>query len=264
MLQLPSCPEEWLQIEKDFTLKFPRAVGSIDGKHIVLECPINSGSEYYNYKRTFSIVLMALVDSHYNFIFADIGCQGRISDGGVFTNTVLWSKMQTNDLNLPQPHPLPGSNIDVPYIFLGDGAFALSENIMKPYSGNHNLGSPKRKFNQILSGARVVVENTFGILVTKFRIFKKPINLQPEKAALITLTCILLHNFLRRSTTSSHIYTPSGTIDTYDNNNLLIEPGSWRGEMESTCAIRNPRHIPRRAAHHATEIRDEFAKYFSR
>ncbi|KAF9404753.1 hypothetical protein HW555_014188 [Spodoptera exigua] len=43
---LPSCPDEWLQIEKDFALKFPRAVGSIDGKHIVLECSINSGSEY--------------------------------------------------------------------------------------------------------------------------------------------------------------------------------------------------------------------------
>ncbi|CAH1966261.1 unnamed protein product [Acanthoscelides obtectus] len=95
-IRIPSCPEEWLCIEKGFARKFPRAIGSIDGKHIVLDCPFNCGSEYYNYKRTYSIVLLALVDSQYNFIFADIGCQGRISDGGVFTNTLLWNKICTN------------------------------------------------------------------------------------------------------------------------------------------------------------------------
>lgn len=55
-LQLPSCPDEWLRIARGFERKFPRAVGSIDGKHIVLDCPFNSGSAYYNYKRTYSIV----------------------------------------------------------------------------------------------------------------------------------------------------------------------------------------------------------------
>ncbi|KAL4717023.1 hypothetical protein ACJJTC_016910 [Scirpophaga incertulas] len=106
-VKIPSCSNEWLEIEKGFAPKFPRAVGSIDGKHIVLESPINSGSEYYNYKRTFSIVLLAAVDSQHKFIFADIGCQGRISDGGVFTNSILWKRICTNRLNLPVPHPLP-------------------------------------------------------------------------------------------------------------------------------------------------------------
>ncbi|XP_049700170.2 uncharacterized protein LOC126055353 [Helicoverpa armigera] len=183
-IKIPSCPEEWLRIERGFARKFPRAVGSIDGKHIVLDCPFNSGSVYYNYKRTYSIVLLALVDSQYNFMFADIGCQGRISDGGVFTNSILWNKMCTNSLNLPPPHPLPGSNIDVPYVFLGDGAFALSEHLMKPYPDQHNIGSAKREFNKRLSSARVVVENTFGILAARFRVFRKPIPLQPQRLAL--------------------------------------------------------------------------------
>ncbi|CAH2006294.1 unnamed protein product [Acanthoscelides obtectus] len=254
---------EWLCIEKGFARKFPLAIGSIDGKHIVLDCPFNSGSEYYNYKRTYSIVLLALVDSHYNFIFADIGCQGRISDGGVFTNTLLWNKICTNSLNLPPPHPLPGSNIDVPYIFLGDGAFALSEHLMKPYPGQHNIGSEKREFNKRLSSARVVVENTFGMMTARFRVFRMPIPLQPEKATLITMTCILLHNFLRRSSTSSCIYTPPGFIDIYDDDSVLIQPGSWRKEQEKTCAIRNLRNVARRSPKDATEIRNEFTKYLS-
>lgn len=55
-------PEEWIEIEKGFAHTFPHAIGSIDGKHI--ECAIASGSEYINYKKTFSIVLLALVDSY--------------------------------------------------------------------------------------------------------------------------------------------------------------------------------------------------------
>ena len=95
---------------------------------------------------------MALVDSTYNFTCADIGCQGRISDGGVFNNSALWEKICRNEMNFPEPCPLPGSisNVSVPYVFLADGAFALSTHIMKPYPENHEMGSPKRIFNQNL------------------------------------------------------------------------------------------------------------------
>jgi len=75
---------------------FPHAVGTIGGKHVVLQCPRNNASEYFNYKNAFSIVLFALVDSDYNYMFVDVGCQGRISDSGVFTNTELCKKLETN------------------------------------------------------------------------------------------------------------------------------------------------------------------------
>lgn len=112
---------------------------------------------------------MAVVDSKYKFIFADIGAQGRISDGGIFRNTVLWDMIFNDTLHLPALRPLPGCKIDMPYVFLGDGAFALHTHIMKPYPGNHDKNSSECIFNKKLSGSRVIVEHTFGILASRFQ-----------------------------------------------------------------------------------------------
>jgi len=133
---MPTSSEEWLEIEQSWNeiWNFPHCVGALDGKHIVLQSPINSGSEYINYKGTFSIVLMALVDANYCFTFADIGCQGRISDGGVFRNTILYQKIEENKLMLPPNQPLPSKTLPIPYVIVADDAFALSQNLNETLS----------------------------------------------------------------------------------------------------------------------------------
>lgn len=194
-------------------------------------------------------------------MFAEVGSKGRISDGGVFTNSVLWEKICSETLNLPPPNSLPGSDIIAQYVFLGDGAFALSEHVMKPFPGFHALGTPERFFNQRLSNSRVVVENAFGILASKFRIFKTTIPLCPVKASVITMTCVLLHNFLRKSMTSRGIYNPPGYVDTYDVNGELINPGSWRTMQKDGLVPLQP--VARRAANNAIETRLNFMNYLN-
>lgn len=193
-------------------------------------------------------------------MFADIGCQGRMSDGGVLRNSVLWDKMNENTLNLPNPHPLPGRQANVPYVFVADSAFALSDTVMKPYPGNHPEQSKKRNFNRALSKARVKVENVFGIMTSVFRVFKHPMLLQPDKASIVTMTCVYLHNFLRKSRASQHIYSPPESFDRVINS--IFVPGTWRNENPLNGLIPLGSH-PRRAANSAQNIREEFAEYFT-
>lgn len=70
--------EEWQDIQVGFHSRwnFPSCCGAIDGKHITIQAPPNCGSEYYNYKGTNSIVLMAVVDHDYCFRYVDIGSYG--------------------------------------------------------------------------------------------------------------------------------------------------------------------------------------------
>ena len=210
---MPQNESEWKTVAKEFNDKwnFPNCVGTFDGKHISLQAPINSGTEYFNYKGLFSIVLFAVVDANYNFIYANVGCQGRISDGGVFSETKFKKFLEDNTMHLPPPCALPGRNITTPFVFVADDAFPLSKNIMKPFSGAQRKGSKHRIFSYRLSRARRVSENAFGIISSVYRILRRPMLLEPERAKKVVLALLYLHNFFRKSN-SRAIYNPSGHL----------------------------------------------------
>lgn len=157
--------------------------------------PCKSGSLYINYKGFFSIVLLALVDANYKFLYIDIGANCRISDGGVFGQSTLNKKIVNGKLNLPLPETLPYSQQSCPFFMVGDDAFPLKEYLMKPYPWR-NLSPQESKFNYRLSRARQVVEVAFGILSQRFRIFLSTISLSPTKVEIIVKTCCVLHNYL--------------------------------------------------------------------
>ena len=75
---MPTTKEEWKHYAKRTAERwqFPNCIGAADGKHIAIKHPKDSGSEYYNYKGFFSIVLLAVVDYDSRFLYVDVGCQG--------------------------------------------------------------------------------------------------------------------------------------------------------------------------------------------
>lgn len=265
---MPNTPDGWKIIAQKFEEEthFPRCVGALDGKHITIENPLYAGSTYFNYKGTFSIVLMAICDSNYCFTYANIGAQGRISDGGVFNDSSFALKMDRGTLNLPTDEPLATGRKCVPYVIVADNAFALKKNIMIPHPGKASgtFNSRERIFNYRLSSARSRIENTFGIMASVFRIFRRPMLLEPEKARVVTECSVLLHNFLRRSRTSQATYTPSGTFDkvTEVDGRLQQIPGSWRKDTAGLTSFLPLSSVARKACQTAKEVREEFGNFF--
>lgn len=250
---MPTTEAGWKDIMSGFSTRwnFPRCCGSIDGKHVQIRCPNESGSDYYNYKGTFSTILLAVVDDAYCFTYVDIGSNGRASDGGVLANSKLQQAIDNNTLNLP-------ANA----LFVADDAFPLREYLLKPYTKRAGALTLKQKvFNYRLSRARRIVENAFGLLASRFRIFEKPIPLSPEKVDSIVKATIALHNWLR--ITSPGVYFYRGCVDVEDIETGEIIEGDWRRNVrtEGLPSVRNFGRL-RNPTKRARKVRDELADWF--
>lgn len=92
--------EEWTRLSYEFTKiwNLPNCVGAIDGKHIAIQCPANSGSDYYNFKQFFSIVLMAVCDAKYRFPLIDIGAYGREGDKQVYSTSEISKSLEDGSM----------------------------------------------------------------------------------------------------------------------------------------------------------------------
>ncbi|XP_011292455.2 uncharacterized protein LOC131803498 [Musca domestica] len=198
-IKMPTNEDEWKDIANEFENQwnFINCIGAIDGKHVHIKKPKTSGSYYFNYKKTFSIVLLAVVNANYEFICVEVGANGRASDAGVFAQSEYKRRYDEQSLRIPKPRQIKNASYELPYVLVGDDAFPLSSNLMKPYS-RQKLEKEHLIFNYRLSRARRIVENAFGIISSRFRILLNTISLQPEKASVIVLCCCYLHNYLSK------------------------------------------------------------------
>jgi hypothetical protein len=102
----------------------------------------------------------------------DVGSFGRSSDGGIFSHSALGKRTENGSLSIPPDSCLPGTNIQAPFVIVGDEVFPLKTYLKRPYPGRQSSGNDfVTYFNNRLSRARRVSENAFGILAPKFRIF---------------------------------------------------------------------------------------------
>lgn len=191
--------EMWKKIEQDFADKwnYPNCVGAIDGKHVVVQAPRKSGSLFFNYKKTFSVVLLAIADANYKFIAVDVGSYGRNSDGGILSSSTFGKNLLRQQLDLPDEKVIPGILNPMPHVFVGDEAFPILKNLMRPYPKDQIQGDQSKKvYNYRHSRARRVVEQSFGILAQKFEIYQKRIKFQPNQLENLILSTVCLHNYI--------------------------------------------------------------------
>ena len=195
---LPRDPKAWREVADGFSTRwnFEHCLGAIDGKHIAIKKPKGSGSTHYNYKGFCSIVLLAIVDSQYRFMWINVGSPGRCSDGGIWKDSTLHRRVEGGRQGIPAPEPLPGHRTPVPWFFVGDAAFALAPWMQKPFP-HRGRTRQERIYNYRHSRARRIVENGFGLLVVHWRCLTTPLGLAPENARTVTTACVCLHNIIR-------------------------------------------------------------------
>lgn len=169
---------------------------------------------------------MWLLQSHCKIIKIYVWCLfvGSVSDGGVWSSTEFCTDLDEGHVDLPDPCPLPHTIDAFPYVFVADNAFPLSTYMMRPYP-RKTLTPEQRVFNYRLSRARLTIENTFGILCTRWRILHKPICMKPENAESLFKALVCLHNFVMESQDARQYC--SGLTDTL-NADGSVTPGQWR------------------------------------
>lgn len=62
---------------------------------------------------------------HYRFLYAHIGAQGRVFDGGVYEHCDQKEAKDSSVLNIPPAQILPGTDMVMPFMIVADEAFPL-------------------------------------------------------------------------------------------------------------------------------------------
>ena len=174
--------------------QFPCCWCALDGCHIPIKCPpggLESSKEYHNFKNFYSIVLMAMVDANYRFIWASCGFPGNSHDSIIFQSTKCWQQLEANN----HIHEIGQSinGVHVPLLVLADSAFQMKTWLMKPYT-NAVLTARQKYFNYRLSRARMVTEGAYGQLKGRWRILYRKCESSANSVKIMTLACVVLHN----------------------------------------------------------------------
>ena len=101
---------------------------------------------------------MAIADPDYECLYADVGTNGRVNDGGVWNKSVMFEAIKNGTVQFPDDGYLHSNTVKAPYVLLGDDAFALKRYMMKPYP-QQNLTLDKRIYNYRHSRVRRISEN---------------------------------------------------------------------------------------------------------
>ena len=240
---MPEPNEEiWRASEKIFKEKWsiPHCVAAINGKHVHIKAPPHRGSEFFNYKKYNSVVLLVLVDANKRFITVDVGQYGRVSDGTVFANSNIAMRLASQNIGLSPDENLGG--VPLPFIVIGDEAFPLKKYLMRPYPRSaRRLSEAERIFNYRLSRSRNTVENAFGILANTWRKYQHPFECRVQLCDKLILATVVLHNYI--------LETPTET------NPAL-------GEEQTNPLVRLHVAATTNSTREALDVRNSFMEYF--
>ncbi|XP_066929993.1 uncharacterized protein [Clytia hemisphaerica] len=185
--------EEIGRFKEETNCKIPQVVGAIDGTHIKITAPASEHKgDYYSRKQCYTINTQAVVGGNLKILDVATGFPGSIHDARVLAHTSLFRKAERLEI-LTDPTKRIDNNTIRP-LLLGDGAYPLVPWLVKPYPFIPALTRSEKRFNKILSSARVTVERGFGILKARWRCLLTRLDAEVENVSDQIIACCVLHN----------------------------------------------------------------------
>lgn len=177
------------------------------GKHVVIANKTSNTNETMsdvsesndiNNQKSSNTILMAIVNDNFEFIYLSLSSRSRANDSCIWESSDFNSKIQTNALNIPMDYKVNGARCKLPYVFIGDKSFPLRNNLLRPFAMKI-LPYDEKIFNYRLARARRVFDNTFNVLMNRFRCFQQPLTVDLNRVHSVILAACTLHNFLLRN-----------------------------------------------------------------
>lgn len=187
VIRFPRTEEEVTHVVHGFNHRgFPQTTGAVDGTHLQILAPSENPNDYYNRKGFYSIVMQAILDHQYRFLDVYIGWPGKAHDARIFKHSSICNRLSNY---LPQLTTFVNA-VNVPLHLIGDAAYPLSHFLMTPFKGN--LNQVQARYNYKHSSARMVIENTFGRLKSRWRkLVKRFDGKLPFFVDVVTACCVL-------------------------------------------------------------------------
>ncbi|KAJ8893366.1 hypothetical protein PR048_005957 [Dryococelus australis] len=161
---------------------FSVCVGAIGGVHIKTLCPGQLHDQHIDRKLKYSISMQAIVDHQGQFINIMAGFPGSYQDSRI----LRYSSVYRRSLYPPRG-----------YFLVGDSGYPCMREpitIITPYK-EPGLIPQKREFNTALSKARICVEQSFGMMKTRWSsIFIKDVEVRLRKGVQVLAACAIMHN----------------------------------------------------------------------
>ena len=160
-------------------------IGAVDGWLCQIRVPsaheVTRVKSYFSgHYQCYGVNVQATCDARCRFTSLSVICPSATLDSKSFYASNIYNTI---------------SQLPAGFFVVGDNAYTLSSTLLIPYSGATKLNPSRDAFNFFLSQLRIRIEQAFGMLVMKWRIFKRPLEVKFWRTTIIIEAAFRLHNF---------------------------------------------------------------------
>ncbi|CAF0962216.1 unnamed protein product [Rotaria sordida] len=119
-------------------------IGALNGIHISVKSPLELETDHYNYKKFYSVIMLAVVNCDLEFTYINFGASGQCNDGSVYTRSNLSKVLQHS---IYEDYYMMINCIKIQSHLIVDSAFVLDRTLMKPFPERPDMPQYNTIFN---------------------------------------------------------------------------------------------------------------------